>query len=121
MPNWCDNNLRISGSENEVQRFKLKANGPEQTYNYFAAPMDKWAVHDDIRVKAQVKLLPELGNISVLSFHALVPVPEDYRRFPYDCNSARKIGEIVGEERKGGGYEWESKNWGVKWGRLMLT
>tara|TARA_R110000824_G_scaffold121685_4_gene277978 strand:- start:344 stop:931 length:588 start_codon:yes stop_codon:yes gene_type:complete len=116
MPNWCDNTLRISGSESEIQRFKLKANGPIQTYNYFNEPKDEWAVHDDIRLKAKVECLPEIGEVSVLSFHALVPVPEDYRRFPYDCGTARKIGKLVGEERVRGGYEWEAANWGVKWG-----
>ncbi|MAG24038.1 hypothetical protein CMI47_00515 [Candidatus Pacearchaeota archaeon] len=114
MPNWCDDTLRVAGPEDEVQRFKRKANGPIQTYNDFFG--GDWVVHDDIRIKAQVKLLPDVGEISKLSFHALVPVPEDYRRFPYDSNRAREVGELVGEERKCGGYEWESANWGVKWG-----
>jgi hypothetical protein len=117
MPNWCTNTLNVSGPESEVQRFKLKANGPTQSYNdFFAGSKRGWPIHDDIRIKAKVKLLPEEGEPAILSFHALFPVPEDFRRFPYDDARARQIGEAVGEERKSGGYGWEQANWGIKWG-----
>ena len=116
MPNWCYNNLHVTGPEEDIKLFKAAACAPEQTYNLYREENGKWAAHDDIRVKAISQSLPEPGPVSVFSFHGLVPVPEDYRRFPYDCNRAREIGEVVGETRTQGGYSWEIENWGCKWG-----
>jgi hypothetical protein len=117
MPNWCNNILSVSGPLEEIARFKAKANGPTQTYNdYRAAHNNEWPIHDDVRLKALSESLPEAGDIVPLSFHALFPVPDDFRRFPYDCNQARKMGEAVGEARTHGGYRWEIDNWGCKWG-----
>ena len=39
---------------------------------------------------------------SLLSFHRLLPVPADVALCSYGA--------------PGGGYEWQKKNWGVKWG-----
>lgn len=42
------------------------------------------------------------NSLTLLSFHRLLPVPA--------AVSAREYGA------PGGGYEWQKKNWGVKWG-----
>jgi len=117
MPNWCSNTLTVTGPEKDVKRFRDKARGPTQSYNGFAPhEVERWPVHDDIRLKSMITTPPEPGDVVDLSFHALYPVPEDFRCFPYDDTRARELGELVGEVRPYGGYEWESKHWGCKWG-----
>lgn len=116
MPNWCSNHLNISGPEEDIIRFKAAANGPTQNYNDYTPSGKSWPIHDDVRLKAMSQIIPEAGEVVAFSFHALFPVPEDFRRFPYDCNQARKVGEAVGEARTHGGYTWEINNWGCKWG-----
>jgi hypothetical protein len=117
MPNWCMNKLNISGPEKDIHLFKTKANGPVQSYNnYMPRNGGEWPIHDDVRLKALSESLPEPGESSVLSFHALYPVPDDVRRFPYDDTRAKEVGERVGCVRAYGGYNWESQHWGCKWG-----
>lgn len=116
MPNWCNNILNVSGPKEDIAKFKAAANGPIQTYNEFRAKDNSWPIHDDVRLKSLTQTLPEAGESDVFSFHALYPVPEDFRRFPYDCQRAKKVGEVVGEPRPYGGYNWEINHWGCKWG-----
>lgn len=117
MPNWCSNNLYVEGPKEDIARFKREAAGPTQSYNDFRDFASKgWPVHDDIRLRALANNLPEKGEFDVFSFHQLFPVPEDVRRFPYDCSNAAKVGEMIGEVRTQGGYGWEVANWGCKWG-----
>ena len=116
MPNWCMNTLGVSGPENDIRMFRLAAEGPTQSYNEFQGTTGKWPVHDAIRLKSIAQTPPESGESTIFSFHALFPVPEEFRRFPYDCRRAKEIGELVGEERPYGGYSWENANWGCKWG-----
>jgi len=117
MPNWCMNKLNISGPERDIHLFKTKANGPVQSYNdYIPRNGGAWPIHDDVRLKALSESLPEPGEPSVLSFHALYPVPDDVRRFPYDDTRAKEVGERVGCVRAYGGYNWEQQHWGCKWG-----
>ncbi len=115
MPNWCCNVLTVTGKEEEVLAFKLKARGHRQNYNDFHRN-ESWEVFDDIRLKALVSTPPPLGDVVDLSFHALVPVPDDVMAFPYDDGSAIKVGEKLGMKREYGGYSWEVNNWGCKWG-----
>jgi len=118
MPNWCMNKLNISGPSEDIQKFKVTANGPVQSYhNYLThAGNAEWPIHDDVRVKALAESLPEPGESSVFSFHALYPVPNEVRQLPYDCNQARKVAEQIGRVCAYGGYTWESQHWGCKWG-----
>lgn len=116
MPNWCNNNLCVTGPEDQIRKFKEKANGPTVTYNDFRFDGGEWPINDDVRLKALSEALPEPGPVSVFSFHALFPVPEEIRKMPYDGNRAKKIGEAIGLEVTQGGYEWENENWGCKWG-----
>jgi hypothetical protein len=122
MPNWCNNSLYIEGPEEDIKSFRARAYGPTQSYNEFIA-LEKvaWPIHDDIRVKSLVKTPPDLGESVDFSFHSLYPVPEDFRCFPYDDKRAQEIGERVGETRAFGGYNWESKHWGVKWGACQSS
>jgi len=117
MPNWCSNSLIVTGSEKDVKKFRDKARGPTQSYNSFSPhEVEKWPVHDYIRLKSLITTPPEPGEVVALSFHALYPVPEDFRCFPYDDARAVELGELVGETRPYGGYRWEGMHWGCKWG-----
>ena len=117
MPNWCNNKLEISGPPDIVAEFIAAARGPNQTYNQFNhfGAID-WGELDDIRVKALLTQDPERGSVSDLSFHALYPVPLQVRKFPYSPNLAHKVADSAGVILSLAGYDWEIKNWGVKWG-----
>lgn len=116
MPNWCMNHLYISGPEEDISKFKAKANGPEQTYHNYRTEKGTWPIHDDIRLKAMYETPPEVGDSQIFSFHALHPVPEAVRRLPYGGKQCAEIAELLGVESQGGGYNWEVSNWGCKWG-----
>ena len=116
MPNWCENNLTIEGDEASLAAFRVQAHGRMHKYvNYYET--DAWPVYDDVRIKALLETDPEESSeVVAFSFHALYPVPSDFLRFPYDDNSAIKLGEKVGDPRPYGGYKWENLHWGCKWG-----
>ena len=116
MPNWCQNTLNISGPAEDIQKLKVTANGPVQSYHNYHGFGGEWPVHDDVRVKALAESLPEPGEVSVFSFHALYPVPNEVRQLPYDCTQAKKVAEQIGRVCAYGGYTWENQHWGVKWG-----
>jgi len=117
MPNWCMNTLNVEGPAEDVKKFRMQARGHTQSYNEFSPhTVDAWPINDDIRLESLISNPPEPGDIVDLSFHALYPVPEDFRCFPYDDTRAKELGELVGQTRPHGGYQWESKHWGVKWG-----
>ena len=118
MPNWCQNTLSVSGNQKDIEKFKRAARGYHAGYkdSFYDIDTRQWPAHDDVRVKAHVKDPAPLGKtLYDFCMNALFPVPLDYRRFPFDCGQARKIGDIVGEKRENGGYSWQSHNWGCKW------
>lgn len=87
MPNHCENVLSIVGDKEEVSRFVKQANGPVPNY----PPTFEGDVVEEDRSK-------------VLSFHQLIPIPDEVMAKPYG-----KMGVY-------GGYEAEKNLWGVKWG-----
>jgi hypothetical protein len=119
MPNWCNNTLNVSGDKKSIASFLKAARGHHAGYKdaHWGNNGDgSWPAHDEVRVKALVKdPAPLYGNEHDFCMNALYPVPQDYRRFPFDDNSARKLGEAVGESREYGGYGWQTNNWGCKW------
>lgn len=116
MPNWCNNTVTISGPEDSIAAFIKAARGRMANYNNAYFDGEAWPVHDEIRMKAAVKDPAPLDDEECsFCFNALYPVPEDFRRFPFDNGRANKLGEHVGEERAIGGYGWQSNNWGTKW------
>jgi hypothetical protein len=120
MPNWCNNTLDVSGDEKSIAAFLKAARGRHAGYTepYFTLNSgdEAWPSHDHVRVKAIVKNpAPLYGDTLDFCMNALYPVPLDYRRFPFDDNQARKLGDAVGEVREYGGYQWQSSHWGTKW------
>src|SRR4051794_35648219 len=59
MPNWCNNTLEVTGTAQDVQRFKDKAVGHHP-----------WSKDPD--------------EPNVLNFHSLVPVPDSILALPYE-------------------------------------
>ena len=81
MPNWCDNRMIVSGPEDRIGEFVQLAEGPLHTYK-------------------KEKARNEEVNEELLSFHQIVPLPEEVLSGPYDPV----------------GYAGEYEAWGVKWG-----
>lgn len=109
MPNWVANKLVVTGPEDDLRTFRLKAEGPNP-----------------------------VGERVPLTYHAFIPYPEEYARIdrlfyewgqltgnrwvgigsPEFQEFARKRGFDPAPERDGfnsGGYEWRIENWGTKW------
>ena len=78
MPNWCVNRLRIEGEPEDVEQFVKAANGPTQVYGKQGGEK----------------------KTSVLSFHQIVPIPDEVLLMRYD-----PFGSTA-----------EFLLWGVKWG-----
>lgn len=104
MPNWCSNVLKVSGSKEEIKRFKESSKGKfviqikkedvqEKYNNFMSAEHYKDNIAEYVRVakmsiddvfKKELKLIKdEHGNWgqkpSVLSFSSLLPCPEEIR------------------------------------------
>ena len=71
MPNWCTNQLTVSGPRKDIKAFRLKAKGCGAQYNS-ASRSPTWEIHDDIRVRALFQDPPDDdGDEQVLCFHRL--------------------------------------------------
>jgi len=114
MPNWCSNTMRVTGPKEILEAFVQRANGPTSSYNSFHG--ESWDAFDDVRISAIVSSMPEPGEVSELSFHALHPVPEQIQKLGFDDGVALKAAKVAGVDYPGmGGYGWQSVNWGTKW------
>lgn len=120
MPNWCYNKLIVSGDEAVLSSFEKAAVGNRQTYNNFVG--NEWAVFDEIRIAAIAATPPALGGECSLNFHSLFPVPDSVRCMPYDRVQALEIARRIGVPAPDiSGYDWESQNWGCKWGATSVV
>lgn len=117
MPNWCSNVMRVSGPADKIAAFRRQAHGHTASYNSINRyDSEAWEVFDDIRKKAIILSMPEPGEVSELSFHALCPVPDLIRQLGFDDGNAKNSAELIGVEYPGyGGYTWQRNNWGTKW------
>lgn len=96
MPNWCDNELRITGPPKQLDRFVQEARGIPPQYG-----PDRDA--DDTLVE------------EALCFHNLYPVPAELLERTYGA-SAEDEKDLPPVDGCRSGYEWEIKHWGTKWG-----
>jgi hypothetical protein len=91
MPNWCENDLTITGKPEELQRFLDFAKGIDG------------------------------GEETALDFNQFIPYPEEYRKLNEAAKEWRKQhpeAPWTDRPRDGynqGGYEWCIENWGTKW------
>ena len=94
MPNWCQNNLEITGPKDQLENFRAVAHDKCQCYKDGAK------------------------QTSVLSFHAIRPVPKELLKRQYGGeNLGNTIAKIDGCMN---GYNWEGKYWGCKWGACRV-
>lgn len=58
------------------------------------------------------------GSLTELSFHNFVPVPDEVLRGPFDGNQAKAVSMLIKDPEVAdiGGYDWQTSNWGTKWG-----
>jgi hypothetical protein len=128
LPNWCSNNLTISGDVIEVLALIERASSGEHV---LVGPFNNQKMDTDWGdfTPIQMELFMRDDDLfrdhrvekSVLSFHAFVPMPREVMLAPYDCNrlreAAAKYPEWFGRfPDLLSGYNWEHSNWGVKWG-----
>lgn len=83
MPNWTNNKLTVLGDPKRVAAFVAKAHGEHQHYKLSSFDPDD-----------------EGPKPSPLSFHQLLPIPD----------------EIMAKEYDPHGFEAEQRLWGCKWG-----
>jgi len=109
MPNWCENDLRITGSKKELKRFKAFAKGTEEDE---LLSCEKFIPYPD-KFKKQDELANKNGKLRQDLIDKLIKkgTPEDKAR-----EKAFKDFPAIPDGFNQGGYDWCVKNWGTKWG-----
>lgn len=133
VPNWCSNTLTVPGkSREEIEAFIARAASGEHVFvGPFAQNFDKekkefdWGTFTPIYMEMLMRddelFMDKMDNKSKLSFHAFVPMPREVMLAPYDGNRLQKAKVEYPEwfdrfPNLLAGYDWEHRNWGVKWG-----
>jgi len=125
MPNWVYCNVIVEGPAEDMARFKKAASKANRYYH--TEKVTDWGVFTDIQLSA---LMQEAEAHSLSSnekgfcFNSLYPVPFAIQVLPYDPVVWRECirdNEGVRSFCKThnvnvSGYDWETRNWGVKWG-----
>lgn len=100
MPNWCDNELVISGERDELEKFKEEAageNGCLDMENFKPYP-EIFKQQDVIATEHNNKLRNELDNMNDNE------MKEYLKNHPF-----------MKDGYSSGGYKWCCNNWGTKW------
>lgn len=108
MPNWCMNELEVSGETSEVKRFVFANLGLPAKYPAVYSPNGKC-------------ISPAVNETEAFfCFNALVPTPPEVLKLGYDAHD--KISKSAFERALSGqtdgildGYHWNIANWGTKW------
>ena len=108
MPNWCMNELRVSGSSKELKRFLDACMGLPAQYPPAILPNGQKLFESPKETKPY------------FCFNALIPTPQDVLEIGYDGHD--KIQELALADILFGkmpstldGYHWNIANWGTKW------
>lgn len=134
MPNWCSNELTVSAAtREELDAFIARAASGDHV---FVGPFQgriegyDWGAFTPIQMEMLMRddelFTDKRDDKPVLSFHAFVPMPREVMLAPYDGNrlkeAAAKYPEWFGRfPNLLSGYDWEHKNWGVKWGACEVS
>ena len=120
MPNWCWNDITITGKTEEIDKLRADAKGPQEIeYKDFhkafnGKEIDVVPIED---LEQFVKNPAPYGSDEIeFSFHKLAPLPDSTRCFPYDPNQTKKICDRLGIDQVMSGYNAEYATWGTKWG-----
>lgn len=100
MPNWCENELIVSGNREELERFKKKAKGKNGCLdmNSFIPYPEEFEKQDLIAKEHNEKIRVAIQNMA------------DEEKIAYiEAHSWMKDGY------NSGGHEWCYENWGTKW------
>ena len=131
MPNWCYNTLTIRGNKDTVAALMERAGSGDHDYvgpfNHRDTNGEKvdWGAFTPVQMELLMKdddlFQDKRESKTAFSFHAFVPVPREVMLSPYDPGSLEKKKAEYPEwfDRFPGlmaGYDWEHRNWGVKWG-----
>lgn len=114
MPNWCENELEVTGPSKEVVRFKAFAKSKTHNLDFNKAiPYPrKFAVKD----KAVQKLREAYDAARDKAFPDGIKVAADGKTSPaYDKWYKTHPYPMKKDGFNSGGYEWCSSNWGTKW------
>lgn len=94
MPNWCDNTLTVHGDEDALKRFMAAV----------AEQPDADTAH-----------LKDPTSLSVLSFHTILPCPQELldtmAGFPVPKGEPERIAKYGAKDW----YDWRVAHWGTKW------
>jgi len=111
MPNWCWNELTITGDSNSISKFKKKA-AEKPPYWDYDDDYSKSKLHFSNFITPPIDLVYEEQTLD-----------EPFKRRKYDGDVKRSM-EIIMLVSTGRGeeiipdnlYDWEFINWGCKWG-----
>ena len=95
MPNWCENDLRVSGKKEDLKKFIkfMKGENGNLDFNSFVPYPAKYRKMDEEYNKIQM-----MNEIKREMFFSLHPKKRDMK-----------------DGYNAGGYEWCCNNWGTKW------
>lgn len=134
MPNWCDNDLRITGEPEEIRRFLKDFKGQPINYDESVKFYGKNTTKERRREILKARKMLRKPQEDIYCFNALFPVPQ-YLVDMYNCKTThdtkskkkRKIAErnkysflsVLHNETKpvyyNNCYDWKIMNWGTKW------
>jgi len=110
MPNWCENELYVSGRKDDLKRFKEMAKGKngDLDFNSFIPYPEEWQKLDEA-YWGSMKKLNELNQ----KLKKAESEDEKQKIRKTIAEVKRNMPEKDGYNN--GGYEWCCKNWGTKW------
>ena len=125
MPNWCMNEIIITGPTSSIKKLRQHAKGPSSVDYHDISEEFPGKTMEEIPVEALEKFYskpaPYTKDEVEFSFPMLVPVPEDIRSFPFDPLRNKQAREILGKEDNLSGYSFNNLYWGTKWGMRDLN
>ena len=101
MPNWCTNDLVVSGPKKDVELFVKKAKSDKKAFDFnnFIPYPERFAVLDEESRKNEELLEAKIVNVNCKRARAEI------------MNSHPRVSDGYNQ----GGYEWCIQNWGTKW------
>lgn len=118
MPNWVFNSLKITGKQEDLQKFMDKASKPYMTYykgvrtknedgtwNYDAEAIDE-KLHE-----APISFMNFVSPENVDRYFA----QSDYKPEGYDKMSTEERMALAMKFSSDGWYDWNIREWGTKW------
>jgi hypothetical protein len=121
MPNWCSNDLYITGPIRHRNRFALHVAGnlPKQPISPIWEDTEALTTFKVLEVQGIGKeLVTEVKEYEMdpLSFNTLIPYPNTFKLMDEIAEAEREKGNYkVKDGYNQGGYDWCCRNWGTKW------